>query len=263
MQVWAILNLTSDSFYEKSRVKENKFIDFALKCINEGADVLDIGAESSRPFSKPVTWEEEWQRLEKPLKLLKKELGEQTFEKIISVDTYKPETARRTLDMGIKIINDIKGGQNLKMLNLVSSYQAKIVIMHSKGTPENMQIKPEYSDVTNEVLIFLKKQTKAAISAGINKENIIWDYGVGFGKTTSHNLSLIKNTSVFKKEGFLLLTGISRKSFIGEILNLPNPEARGFASGIIHTYLALQGVDILRVHDVKETVQIRTLLSSL
>jgi len=263
LQIWAVINLTPDSFFKNSRINKRKFLTTALNAIENGADVLDIGAESSRPFSRPLPWEEEWDRLKQPLAELKSAIGENEFLKRVSVDTYKYETAKNVLDLGAGFINDIRGGEDERILDLIKKYQRKIVIMHSKGTPENMQINPQYKDVVKEVLDFLRARAKIAINLGIKKENIILDYGIGFGKTVEQNIRLLKNTKLFKKEGFTLLAGVSRKSFIGKILNIESAEERGFPSGILHTYLTIQGIDILRVHDIKETAQIRSLLSLL
>ncbi len=263
-QIWAVLNLTPDSFYQGSIVSKEDFLHRASQFLEMGADVLDIGAESSRPFSKPISWEEEWNRLYAPLNDLKKILGKDDFFNKVSVDTYKPEITKKCLQMGVGIINDISGLKNNKMLDLISDFSARVVIMHSKGTPKNMQINPIYTDVVSEVLEFLHDRSKNAIQKGVLAKNIIWDYGIGFGKTVEHNLELLKNSYKFKRDGYSLMAGISRKSFIGKILGLTDTDQRGPASLILNTYLVLkQWVDILRVHDVKEIVQMRTLLKEL
>lgn len=231
-----------------------------MKALEAGADVLDIGAESSRPFSDPISAEEEWSRLGEPLQLLKNELGAETFSKQVSIDTYKPETAAKVLDMGVSFINDIGGGRENKMLQLVASYEASIVLMHALGPPKTMQENPSYADVTAEVLQFLEEATRRALSAGISDDKIIWDYGIGFGKRLEDNLTLLKESRRFRQNGRKLMAGISKKSFIGAMLGLEDIEARKDPTLILHTYLALQGVDILRVHDIQETEYIRQIL---
>lgn len=258
--VWAVLNLTPDSFYTGSRVKSDEFVEKCIKCLNEGADVLDIGAESTRPFSNSISAEEEWTRLNQPLCDLKLSIGESEFFKRISIDTYKHETANKVLEMGVGCINDIRGGENVQLLKTVSEYNARIVLMHSKGSPKEMQIEPKYNDVVHEVLDFLKSRTDLALQQGILKTNIIWDCGIGFGKTLDHNLQLINNVETFNKDGFALMYAISRKSFIDKLLDIPQVELRRDPTMIIHTILAMHQVDILRVHDVAETVMIRNIL---
>ena len=262
-QIWSVINLTPDSFYKGSRFRSSNFLSFAENSFEEGVDVLDIGAESSRPFSKRISADEEWLRLEGPLKELKKAVGDSCFSHRVSIDTCKPEIAERCLDLGIGIINDITGLESNKMTQLVSDYGARIVIMHSRGRPKTMQRNVRYQDVTSEIQIFLEKQTLKAIKKGIHPKNIIWDYGIGFGKEVHHNLKLLKDTRKFKGKGYPIMVGLSRKSFIGKILNLQDPEQREGASLVLHTYLALEGVDILRVHDVRETCQMRILLERL
>ena len=262
-QIWSVINLTPDSFYKSSRFTDKNFLSFAENSLREGADVLDIGAESSRPFSEQISLHEEWLRLEKPLKELKKAIGEVDFSHRVSIDTWKPEIAQRCLDMGVMTINDITGLKSDKMRRLISEYEAKVIIMHSRGKPKTMQKNISYRDVTFEIQNFLEKQTLKALKKGIDPKKIIWDYGIGFGKEVQHNLELLKNTKKFKEKGYPIMVGLSRKSFIGKILNLENPEQRGSASLSLYTFLALEGVDILRVHDVQETCQMRTLLQNL
>lgn len=262
-QIWAAMNLTPDSFYPESRVNSREFVERALGFLADGADVLDIGAESSRPYSEPVSEEEEWHRLQMPLEALKAELGELEFKKKISIDTYKPAIARKALEMGAGYINDIQGAQEAGMLGAVSEFKPGYVIMHSQGKPKTMQDDPQYADIVSDVLSFLKDQTQKALNAGVLKENIIWDFGIGFGKTLEHNLMLLKNVSLFRKEGFPLMAGISRKSFMDKLLNIPDVALRRDPTMIMHTYLALQQVDILRVHDVSDTRMIRDIVNSL
>jgi dihydropteroate synthase len=262
-KIWAVINLTPDSFYAASRVEPGNFVDRCVECLAQGADALDIGAESTRPYSDSISPDEEWKRLKQPLNDLKNEIGRTEFFRRISIDTYKPETARKALETGVGYINDVRGGENPQLLKDVAEYNAGIVLMHSRGNPKEMQINPRYDNVIEDVTGFLQSRTKTAIDNGIAPENIIWDCGIGFGKTPDHNLQLINSVDVFKKFGRRLLYGISRKSFIDKMLNLPDVELRRDPTMIIHTILAMRGVDILRVHDVKETVMIRDILKHL
>jgi len=263
MQIWSIFNITPDSFYAKSRYDAKTLIHIASNALRDGADVLDVGAESSRPFSEPVSAQEEWDRLEEPLYLLKKKLSTKEFSTQISIDTYKSEIAEKVLQMGVRIINDISAGSQENMFDLLAQYNAKVVLMHSLTTPDKMQIDPQYDDVVKEVFSFLEKRTELAMKAGIKEENIIWDFGIGFGKKVEHNLLLLKNIAQFKSAKFKLMAGVSRKSFLGKILNLEAPEDRNIATVIMHTYLALHNIDILRVHDTNEALQVKNLLSAI
>ena len=262
-KIWAVINLTPDSFYPGSRVDSKKFVDRCLEALSEGADVLDIGAESTRPYSEPITAEVEWERIHQPLQDLKSQIGEMEYFKRVSIDTYKPETARRVLETGVGYINDIRGGQSVALLQAVAEFKAGIVLMHSQGPPETMQRNPLYDDVVQDVSSFLQSQSVLAVKYGIVPENIIWDCGIGFGKKLEHNLKLIQSLNRFQEKGYRIMYGISRKSFIDKLLDIPEVEMRRDPTMIIHTYLAMHGVDILRVHDVKETVMIRNILMHL
>lgn len=263
MKIWAIVNITPDSFYNKSRVDSRTFLSQCQKFLEEGADVLDIGAESTRPQSNPVSAEEEWLRLNQSLSELKKFLGTDLFSKIVSIDTYKLETAKKALEMGVRIINDVSGGRDMNLLKTIAEFNSKIVLMHSIKTPKIMQEDPQYSNVVTEVYNFLSTQSTLAETVGVSRQNIIWDFGIGFGKTLGHNLKLLSNIEFFKKSGYPLMAGVSRKSFIGNLLNIPNVDMRHDPTLVFHTYLACKHIDILRVHDVSDTSMIRKIFQSL
>lgn len=250
--VMGILNLTPDSFSGDGIYDDpSKSIALAMKMVEEGADMLDLGGESSRPGSEPVSAEEELKRVAPVLKGL---VGK--VEVPISVDTYKPEVAKEALELGANLINDITGLRNAQMAQLVSDYNAGVVIMHMKGDPKTMQESPVYENgVVNELRDYLKSQTDAARGAGIKRQSIIIDPGIGFGKTIEHNLEIIRNLKQFKKLGFPVLVGPSRKSFIGKILNnLPaDQRLEGTLAAIVAA--SIGGADIIRVHDVKECVR--------
>ena len=264
-QIWGIINLSTDSFYTPSKIRSLEDLVLETKeYLSKGVNVIDIGAESTRPYSKPLYWEDEWHLLQPYLVLLKNKISKEDFSTKISIDTYKHEVATRCLEMGIGIINDVRGLESSDMIRAIANFNAKVVIMHSKGTPKTMQDNPTYGNILEEVLSFLQERTQQAIQAGILKENIIWDYGIGFGKTVEHNLTLLKNSFFFKKYNYPLLIGISRKSFLGKILGLEDPKDRGAASLVLHTYLAQQKqISIIRTHDIIETLQMRTLLQLL
>ena len=262
LKIWAVLNLTPDSFFPTSRANSENFVKRSLDALDSGAAILDVGAESSRPSAVEISNEEEWNRLH-PLLNLKKEIGDQKFSECVSVDTYKPEIAEKALEIGVKIINDIRGGESDELVNSVAKHNAKIVLMHAKGRPQNMQNNPSYIDVVNEVLTFLKQRTEKCIKAGIPPQNIIWDPGIGFGKTLEHNMDLLKNISSFITEPYKLMIGVSRKSFIAKLLGIDDINKRLGPTIAVHTYLALQGVDILRVHDVESAVHVKKITQEL
>lgn len=242
-----IVNVTTDSFSDG-----NKFLcpdaayEHALKLIEEGADAIDIGGESTRPGSDKIPVSEEKARI---LPVIKKLSGK--IKVPISVDTYKSDVARSALEEGAEIINDISGLRfDKKMRVLAAKYNVPVIIMHIKGNPKNMQLNPSYNNLLTEVTDYLKTSIEIAEKAGIKKEKIVIDPGIGFGKTVEHNLELIKKLSQFKILGRPILIGTSRKSFIGKTLNLDseNRLEGTIASSIIGL---TQGANFLRVHDVK------------
>ncbi len=254
--IMGILNVTPDSFSDGG---EYNSIDSAIKhaknMVKDGSDIIDIGGESTRPGAKKISSEEELKRILPVVKKLSREI------KIpISVDTYKSKVARECLNSGASMINDITAlkGDN-RLADVVKEYKVPICLMHMKGTPKNMQKNPTYSDVIKEIKDFLNKRSKYAIKKGISKNKIIIDPGLGFGKRTGNgiedNCKILANISEFKKLGFPVLIGASRKTFIGNISgkNKLKPSERlqgSIASAIIS---AMNGANILRVHDVKET----------
>lgn len=249
--VAGIINLNSDSFFGKSRcASENEALRLAESLIIEGADILDVGAESSRPGSLPISEDDEINRLLPVVKELSRR-----YKIPVSVDTYKPKVAQIVLDAGASIINDITGLQKYpQMADIISSFNAGVVLMHMQGSPKNMQENPVYADLLQEIISFLGKSSSIAIKSGISPESIAIDPGIGFGKTTEHNLELLGKLDSFKGLGKAILVGPSRKAFIGNILDLP-VEERMEGSLAASVVAVLKGVDILRVHDVKETVR--------
>ena len=257
--VMGILNITEDSFSDGGKyINADKAIERALKMVEDGADILDIGAESTRSGAIPVSEEEELERIvpivEKLSKLVKVP---------ISIDTYKSEVAKYSLRAGADIINDITGlkGEST-MAEVVSDNDAYVIIMHMQGTPQTMQSNPEYQDVVSDICLDLKESFSIAEIAGIKKEKVIIDPGIGFGKSTNHNLEIIKRVGEFKIFGVPILIGASRKSMIGNVLNLPVNE-RVEGSLAVAAASVMNGASIIRVHDVKETKRTLIMIDSI
>jgi dihydropteroate synthase len=256
--VMGIVNLTPDSFsgdglYSSSVVRKpssvQNVINFAEKMVKDGADIIDIGGESSRPGAKSISVKEELKRTISVIKLLAKKIKVP-----ISIDTYKPQVARQALDNGAVMVNDITGLRNPKMARLITKYKAGVVIMHMKGNPRMMQRNPIYKSLIDEIMEYLAQAIERACQAGINKNKIIIDPGIGFGKTVEHNLEILKNLSEFKILGRPILVGPSRKSFIGKILDV-EPQERIFGTVASCVLAAKFGAQMVRVHDVKAVKQ--------
>lgn len=248
--IMGIVNVTNDSFSGDGLSSSCAF-DHALKMIQDGADIIDVGGESSRPGAKPVSVKEELKRVVPLINKLAKKTS-----KPISIDTYKPEVAKAALDNGAVIINDISGLRNPQMSKLAAKYKAAVVIMHMAGVPRTMQQKLHYKSVIGDIISYLNSAVDRAVNTGVLREKIIIDPGIGFGKTVEHNLEILNHLSEFKVLGRPILVGPSRKSFIGKIIN-KDPQER--LSGTISTCVlaANKGAKILRVHDV---VQIKEAL---
>ena len=248
--IMGILNATPDSFSDGGKFNTTKkATNHALKMIDDGADIIDIGGESTRPGSKQISLNEEINRTIPIIKSLRK-LNDSI---LISIDTSKSEVARQAMEEGADIINDVTSYNNdLNMAEIVRKYEAGIILMHMQGTPENMQIDPSYDNVIGEVSEFLNKKILDSIESGILKESIIIDPGIGFGKNINQNLTLLKNLDKFTKVHPTLI-GLSRKSFIGKIIGEKDPKGRLAGSLGATAFSIIQGAHILRVHDVKET----------
>ena len=249
-RIMGILNVTPDSFSDGGLYRNAPEAIFqAERMVEAGADIIDIGGESSRPGSESVTLQEEMDRVLPVLeKLLTCDVG-------ISVDTTKPELAHEALKMGVGIINDISGLQYGTLIaEHVAQYNAKLIIMHMKGTPKTMQVAPNSQDIISEITSFFKDQTKVALDKGVKRGNIIVDPGIGFGKRLEDNIRILRELEKFKDLGFSLLVGASRKSMIGAICGV-EVEQRLPGSLAIACVAVQRGADIIRVHDVAETVQ--------
>jgi dihydropteroate synthase len=246
--IMGILNVTPDSFSDGGKFLDPRAaIDHAKHMVEQGADIIDVGGESSRPGSDPVSVEDEKRRVIPVIRKLVKELDVP-----LSIDTYKSQVAKDALDAGACLVNDISGLRfSSDMAELVADAKASVVVMHIKGTPKTMQKDPKYKDVVKEVMGELKAQTDLARKAGISKDRILIDPGIGFGKTVDHNCKLIAEVGQLRKLGYPILIGTSRKTFIGKVLGT---EVDDRLEGTIATNVVavLGGVDFVRVHDVKE-----------
>lgn len=254
--VMGIINVTPDSFYDGGKyLSAEDAVKQAGKLISEGADIIDLGAASTRPGAALISPEGECERVLPVIDaILKKHPGT-----VISIDTYHSQVATECVKHGASIVNDISGGMlDEHMLATVAKLNVPYIIMHMQGTPQTMQVDPQYENVVEEVYSFLEDRIQAAKQAGIKK--IIVDPGFGFGKNVEHNYTLLQNLSSFKKLGLPILAGISRKSMINKVLKT-KPENALAGTITLNTIALLQGANILRVHDVKEAKQVIKLVN--
>jgi dihydropteroate synthase len=248
--VMGIVNLTPDSFYDGGKYSDvNDVLRDAEEKIKQGADIIDIGAASSRPNAKEIDETEEWERLRSVLKELRKKFPDI----FISVDTYRSSIAKKSSESGADIINDISGGNlDNEMFKVISKLDVAYVLMHMQGIPQTMQKDPHYGDVVYEVKNELEQKIK--IFSELNFKNIILDVGFGFGKNNEHNYQLLKQLPQFVELGFPVLAGVSRKSMINKIIKT-NPVTALNGTTVLNTIALLNGAKILRVHDVTEAKQ--------
>jgi dihydropteroate synthase len=248
--VMGIINATTDSFYSGSRYEgTDAILHQAEKMLKEGAAILDIGGQSTRPGSERLSMEDELQRVVDPIQAIHKNFPEA----LISIDTYYSSVAKEAVDAGASIVNDISAGMiDEKMIATVAALKVPYVLMHMKGTPQTMQQLTQYGNVTKEVLDFLIYKKNELHTAGIS--DIIIDPGFGFGKTINQNFELLRNLSGFTKLGYPILLGISRKSMIYKTLGYSAEEALN-GTTVLHTIGLMNGASILRVHDVKEAIE--------
>ena len=246
-KIMGILNVTPDSFFDGGLYNTEKKVDIqVMKMIEDGMDILDVGGYSSRPGAKEISINEEINRVIPVVKFLRKTYPEL----ILSVDTFRSEVARNCLDLGIDIINDISAGCiDKNILDVVAEYNCPYIMMHMKGTPQTMQINPEYENLIKELLIYFAKRIYLAREKGII--DIIVDPGFGFGKTLDHNYTIMKKIENFKLLDLPILVGISRKSFITKQLDIDKKDSLNGTTAL-NMYFLEKNVNILRVHDVKE-----------
>lgn len=245
-----VLNLTPDSFSDGGRFnKKSKGITHAINLFKFGSNIIDVGGESTRPGSKTVSDYKEWKRIESTIKKISKKIP-------LSLDTRKSEIMKKGIKLGVKIINDVSGLEyDLKTVQVLKEYKIPFVIHHSQGTPENMQIKPSYKNVLLDIYDFFEEKIKFLRTKGVKHNNIIIDPGIGFGKNLKHNMNLIRDISIFHTLGFPVLVGVSKKRFIKELSGINDTKNRVGGTVASSLYLIMQGVQILRVHDVKELMQ--------
>ena len=246
--VMGIVNVTPDSFSDGGKFFSPEVaISHASKLITQGADIIDIGGESTRPGAEQVSESEELKRVIPVIEKIRTD--NPTI--LISIDTTKASVAKHAVEAGADIINDVSGlSFDNNMIGIVESFNIPVVIMHMKGNPQNMQLNPEYKDIVNEILDFFKIKIKIAIQSGINRSMIILDPGIGFGKTVEHNFELLSRLNEFNVLELPIMIGPSRKSFIGITLDLP-PEDRVEGTAAAVSAGVMNGASIVRVHDVK------------
>ena len=248
-QLMGILNVTPDSFSDGGKYTQFDYaLEQAEQMIADGATIIDIGGESTRPGAEAVSEHEELARVIPVLKAIK-----QRFNIVVSIDTSKASVMSAAIDAGADMINDVRALQNEGCLAAVANSNIPVCLMHMQGIPKNMQNSPSYDDVINDIIVFFQQRIDTCISAGIARERLILDPGFGFGKSLEQNFYLLANLSKFNQLGLPLLAGLSRKSMIGNLLNREVEQrlAGSLATAII---AAQQGAHIIRVHDVQETV---------
>ena len=249
-KVMGILNVTPDSFFDGGNYKnEQDILSQTAKMLSDGATFIDVGAYSSKPGAKEVSEAEELQRIIPVIKLLVSNFPEI----IISIDTFRSEVAKQSIQVGAALINDISAGiLDANMFATVAKLQVPYIMMHMQGTPQNMQLNPVYNDIVKELILFFATQLVKLRALKVN--DVIIDVGFGFGKTTAHNYELLKELSLFESLEVPILTGVSRKSMLYKLLNISPKEALN-ATTVANTIALLNGTNILRVHDVKQAME--------
>ncbi|MCP4704487.1 MAG: dihydropteroate synthase [candidate division Zixibacteria bacterium] len=259
--VMGILNVTPDSFSDGGKhASPKEALSFAHKMVKDGVDIIDIGGESSRPGSDPVTVDEELKRV---IPIIKKIREHSNIP--ISIDTTKSEVASQTISAGADIINDISALRfDSKMAEVIAENKTPVVLMHMLGIPKTMQVEPTYTDCVNEIMQFFSERIHFCLNNGIPREKIILDPGIGFGKRLNDNLTIINKIGQFKTFGCPVLLGASRKSFIGLVTGEKNHPDKRIGGSLASAITGIQnGVDIIRVHDISETVEAMKLIMAL
>jgi len=248
--IMGILNLTPDSFSDGGKFnKKDKGLTHAKDLFYFGADIIDVGGESTRPGSKAITTKEEWNRIKRIIGKIRKKIP-------LSIDTRKAEIMCKGINMGVKLINDVSGlSYDTKTIEILKKYKTPFVIQHSIGNPENMQNNPNYKNELLDIYDFFEDKIKFLRSKGIKHNNIIIDPGIGFGKKLKHNMNLIRSISIFHALGFPILLGVSRKRFIKDLSGKNDTKERVGGTIASSLFLMMQGVQILRTHDVNELMQ--------
>jgi dihydropteroate synthase len=253
-----IVNVTPDSFSDGGKLSSTTLaVEHALKLVEEGANILDIGGESTRPNATPVSLQQELDRVIPVIEALISQVNIP-----LSIDTYKPQVMQSAIAVGVSIINDVRALQEDGALEVMANSNVGVCLMHMQGIPQTMQINPQYSDVVAEVKAFLAVRLEACIHAGIGASRIVLDPGFGFGKTSEHNISLLQKLESFATLGQPILVGLSRKSVLGQMTG-NDVDARLYASIAASVLSVMKGAKILRVHDVKATVEALKVVSSI
>jgi len=248
--IMGILNLTPDSFSDGGKYNKKKTgLKHAISLFKLGADIVDVGGESTRPGSKSINEKKEWRRIEKIIREISKKIP-------LSLDTRKANIMNKGIKMGIKLINDVSGlSYDSKTIDVLKKNKIPFVIQHSQGNPENMQNKPKYKNELLDIYDFFEEKIKLLRLKGIKHNNIIVDPGIGFGKNLKHNINLIRGISIFHTLGFPILLGLSRKRFIKDLSGKNDSKERTGGTIASSLYSMMQGVQILRIHDVNESIQ--------
>lgn len=254
-----IVNLTPDSFSNDGfRSDVDKALEYALKMVNDGAEIIDVGGESSRPGAIPVSPDDELDRVIPFIKELSK-----LIDKPVSIDTCKSIVAEKAIEAGAQIVNDISALRaDNDMVGVVAGNNVPVILMHMKGTVRDMQVNPVYGDVVAEIKSFFRESITMAVSRGIDRNNIILDPGIGFGKTIQHNLEILNRLAEFQELDCPVMIGASRKNFIGKITG-NSRENRLSGSLAVAAMSIAQGANIIRVHDVKETVDVAMICNAI
>ena len=248
-----IVNVTPDSFSDGGRLAgPEAAVQYALQQFSDGASIVDVGGESTRPGSDVVSGEDEIARV---LPVIEGVLAREP-QACLSVDTRKAVVAAEALRAGARIVNDVSGGADPDMFAAVADAGAGLVLMHMQGDPKTMQDDPHYDDVVDEVRTYLYERLEAAAFAGVERERLCVDPGIGFGKTLEHNLALLRSIETFASLGTPILAGVSRKRFLGELTDVPEPADRFDGTAAAVAWCASHGVDIVRVHDVPQIVRV-------
>jgi dihydropteroate synthase len=249
--IMGVLNVTPDSFSDGGRwVDVDAAVAHAREMVADGAEIIDIGGESTRPGADPV---EETEELRRVLPVIERLAGSTAFS--ISIDTMKPAVARAAMERGAEIINDVTGLRDPAMRDVVRETGAAAIIMHMQGEPRTMQASPNYTDVTREVGEFFRQRHATCLASGIDPMHLAFDPGIGFGKTVAHNLSLLGNLELIRVSERPVVVGVSRKSFLSKVTGAQSVEDRAWPTVALTSFLRERGANVLRVHDVKANAQ--------
>ena len=258
-QVMGILNVTPDSFSDGGQYLDKETVKkHVVELVEAGADIIDVGGESTRPFAEPVEADEELERVLPAITLIR-----QITALPISIDTTKALVARAALAAGATMVNDISAlRHDPEMVGVIADYSGPVIIMHMQGNPDSMQIAPSYCDVVEEINTFFAERISWMETKGIDRQRIIIDPGIGFGKSVEHNLTILRNIEAFKQHGCRVLVGHSRKSFFDHLLGIPVTK-RDLPTAVVSALCVQKGVDIIRVHDVQSNAWAVALSSAL